>query len=120
MNKISKKELEAKMRSGATVRHADSKKLYKGDQPAPTKADIAPLLDKAALEELNSINDTASKRIDAALAVAERNDGQTHELMKQITEMLEKGAKRVPYEFEIIRDDKGNLKKVKATPVEVS
>ena len=120
MNKISKKELEAKMRSGATVRHAASKKLYKDDQPAPSKADIAPLLDKAALEDLNSINETAGKRIDAALAVAEKKEGQTQELMKQITEMLEKTSKRVPYEFEIIRDDKGNLSKVKATPVEVS
>jgi hypothetical protein len=120
MDKISKKELEAKMRRGATVRHADNKKLYKGDNPAPSKADLAPLLDKEALKDLNTINETAGKRIDAALAVAEMKDGQTHELMKQITEMLEKTSKRVPYEFEIIRDDKGNLKKVKATPVEVS
>lgn len=116
MNKISKKDLEAKMRAGATVRHSTDKKLYKPEDK-PNKVDVAPLLDKAALKELNAINETTGKRIDAALAVAEKNEGNTQKIMKQITEMLEHSSKRVPYEFEIIRDDKGNLKKVKATPL---
>lgn len=119
MDKISKKDLERKLRSGAVVRHAESKKLYKEEQE-PTKQDIAPLLDKAALEGLNKINEAAEKRIEAALSLAQKHDTKTQDLMKQITGILEKQSRRVPYEFEIIRDDKGNLSKVKATPVEVS
>ena len=116
MNKISKKELEAKMRSGAVVRDADSKKLYKSEL-APSKPVIAPLLDREALKDLNTINETASKRIDAALAAAEKVDGKTQEIMNQITELLKKQTERVPYEFDIIRDEKGTLIKVKATPL---
>lgn len=120
MEKISKKDLERKLRSGATVRHADSKKLYKTEQSQPTKQDVAPMLDKAALEGLNKINETASKRIDAAIALAEKGEGRTQELMKQITEMLAEQKQRVPYKFKIVRDEKGNLSEVLATPVEAN
>lgn len=121
MNKISKKDLERKLKSGATVRHSDSKKLYKTEQPQqPTKQDVAPLLDKAALADLNKINEAAEKRIEAAISLVETTDGKTQSLMESINSMLEKQVQRVPYEFEIIRDEKGNLSKVLATPVEVS
>lgn len=122
MEKISRTQLEALSKNGASVTRITQK------QPEPTKhepqlSELIEKLDKSAMNRLEAINKSTeiaaslnAMQVESALVLLQKQIDAQNELLSKILVIMNKP--KPSYRHEIVRDENGNLKGVVMHPVD--